>query len=116
MKHILITLGLLFALLLAACSPTFPLVQDTRSATATNTPWIVGPVNDTPTPVAVVTATPAATPICLIKGNINTKGEKHYFTPGQANYVRTIVDPSKGERWFCTAEEAEAAGWTHAVR
>lgn len=49
-------------------------------------------------------------PTCLIKGNISSAG-KIYHVPGSAFYDRTDVDESKGERWFCTVEEAEAAGW-----
>lgn len=48
---------------------------------------------------------------CLIKGNINSSGDKIYHVPGSASYSRTKIDKSKGERWFCTTAEAEAAGW-----
>ncbi len=47
----------------------------------------------------------------LIKGNINSKGEKIYHMPNGAIYDRTIIDESKGERWFHTEAEAQAAGW-----
>jgi len=36
--------------------------------------------------------------------------------PGQQHYPRTEIDESKGERWFCTEEEAKAAGWRKALR
>jgi micrococcal nuclease len=42
----------------------------------------------------------------LIKGNINSKGEKIYHVPGSANYDRT-----QPEEWFATEEEAQAAGY-----
>ncbi len=48
---------------------------------------------------------------CLIKGNINSKGERIYHIPGERYYDATQIDPSKGERWFCTEAEARAAGW-----
>lgn len=55
---------------------------------------------------------------CLIKGNINEKGEKIYHVPNtnpkgnvDAFYDKTQIDESKGERWFCTKEEAQQAGW-----
>lgn len=48
---------------------------------------------------------------CLIKGNINNKGVKIYHMPGQQYYEKTIITESKGERWFCTVDEAKAAGW-----
>lgn len=48
---------------------------------------------------------------CAIKGNITASGEKVYHTPGSAWYARTRIDESAGEAWFCTPDEAEAAGW-----
>lgn len=48
---------------------------------------------------------------CKIKGNINSKGVKIYHMPGQQYYDETIITPSKGEKWFCTEQEAIAAGW-----
>lgn len=58
----------------------------------------------------------AATGDCDIKGNINRKGERIYHSPGQQHYDRTVIDESSGERWFCSPEEAEAAGWRPAMR
>jgi hypothetical protein len=60
--------------------------------------------------------TPAATPAqvqstnCTIKGNISSNGHI-YHMPGQRYYNATIIDTAKGERWFCSVSEAEAAGW-----
>lgn len=48
---------------------------------------------------------------CAIKGNITASGEKVYHLPGSTWYARTRIDESAGEAWFCTAAEAEAAGW-----
>ncbi|WP_245435025.1 phospholipase D-like domain-containing protein [Methylocystis rosea] len=48
---------------------------------------------------------------CRIKGNINRKGERIYHLPGERDYARTRMDKGKGERWFCSQEEAVAAGW-----
>lgn len=48
---------------------------------------------------------------CDIKGNVNTRGEKIYHVPGQKYYAETRISPAHGERWFCSEEEAEAAGW-----
>lgn len=48
---------------------------------------------------------------CNIKGNINNKGEKIYHVPGGRSYDKTVIDTSKGERWFCSTSDAEAAGW-----
>ena len=48
---------------------------------------------------------------CKIKGNINKSGVKIYHLPGQKYYDSTKIDTNYGERWFCTEEEAVAAGW-----
>jgi endonuclease YncB( thermonuclease family) len=48
---------------------------------------------------------------CLIKGNINSKGEHIYHMPEQRYYNVTVIDPTKGERMFCTEKEALDAGW-----
>jgi len=48
---------------------------------------------------------------CPIKGNINSKGERIYHVPGGRWYGRTMIDPGKDERWFCTEDEALSAGW-----
>jgi endonuclease YncB( thermonuclease family) len=53
---------------------------------------------------------------CMIKGNISSSGEKIYHPPLGAYYSRTKVDPSKGERMFCSEEEAVAAGWRRSKR
>lgn len=47
---------------------------------------------------------------CQIKGNIGARG-KIYHVPGSTWYEKTQIDESQGERWFCTEEEARAAGW-----
>jgi len=51
---------------------------------------------------------------CLIKGNVNSKGERIYHMPGQHYYNKTQIDEGKGERWFCTEQEAAGAGWRKA--
>ena len=47
---------------------------------------------------------------CPIKGNISSAG-KIYYVPGSAAYAKTLVDEAKGERWFCSEDDAVAAGW-----
>jgi hypothetical protein len=47
----------------------------------------------------------------VIKGNIGSNGDRIYHTPESPYYSRTKIDESKGERWFCTEEEAIEAGW-----
>jgi endonuclease YncB( thermonuclease family) len=60
------------------------------------------------------TASPSAGNGCRgtgIKGNINREGEHIYHVPGSRSYADTIIDEGKGERWFCTEDEARRAGW-----
>ena len=52
---------------------------------------------------------------CVIKGNISGSG-RIYHMPGQENYADTRIDTSRGERWFCSEAEAQAAGWRRARR
>jgi hypothetical protein len=47
----------------------------------------------------------------LIKGNINSQGEKIYHLPGGAYYDKTIP-----EAWFETENEALAAGYRKSKR
>jgi micrococcal nuclease len=65
----------------------------------------------------VLSSVPASTaapqtgpPGCEIKGNISANG-KIYHLPGSPDYDRTRIDESRGERWFCSVAEAQAAGW-----
>jgi endonuclease YncB( thermonuclease family) len=53
---------------------------------------------------------------CKIKGNISRNGSRIYHVPGMVDYNKTRISPNKGERWFCSEEEAEAAGWRRARR
>lgn len=48
---------------------------------------------------------------CVIKGNINSKGNKIYHMLGQRDYENTVA-----EEMFCTESEAEAAGFIPATR
>ncbi|MEZ4705781.1 MAG: SH3 domain-containing protein [Caldilineaceae bacterium] len=50
-------------------------------------------------------------PSCAIKGNVNSRGDKIYHAPGFRDYEKTDVKPEEGDRWFCTEEEARAAGF-----
>jgi endonuclease YncB( thermonuclease family) len=52
---------------------------------------------------------------CIIKGNVNRKGERIYHRPGGASYAQ-INMKAAGKRWFCTEDDAQAAGWRPAVR
>ena len=61
-------------------------------------------------------ATPTVSGGCRIKGNICRQGKKIYHMPGQRDYERTSIDLSRGERMFCSPEEAARAGWQPAKR
>jgi endonuclease YncB( thermonuclease family) len=47
---------------------------------------------------------------CAIKGNISGSGHI-YHVPWGAWYDKVRIDPSQGERWFCSEAEAMEAGW-----
>ena len=53
---------------------------------------------------------------CLIKGNISSSGEKIYHVKTGQYYKRTKISLSKGERWFCTEDEARKNGWRKSKR
>lgn len=61
-----------------------------------------------PTTTSTVETAPSG---CLIKGNINSKGDKIFHSPGENSYAETVITQSKGERYFCSPADAEAAGW-----
>ena len=51
-------------------------------------------------------------PECIIKGNISTENPtKFYFLPNCAPYSQIKIDAERGERYFCTEEEAIEAGF-----
>ncbi|HPG88825.1 MAG TPA: thermonuclease family protein [Hyphomicrobium sp.] len=47
---------------------------------------------------------------CAIKGNVSSKGHI-YHMPWSPWYDRVTIEPSRGEHWFCSENEAKAAGW-----
>jgi phosphatidylserine/phosphatidylglycerophosphate/cardiolipin synthase-like enzyme len=51
---------------------------------------------------------------CLIKGNVSRNGERIYHVPGDHTYARVRMDKGRDKRWFCTEEQAVAAGWRKA--
>jgi endonuclease YncB( thermonuclease family) len=52
---------------------------------------------------------------CPIKGLV-TGGERVYVLPWSPDYDRGRIQKARGERWFCSEREAEAAGFKPAVR
>lgn len=53
---------------------------------------------------------------CQIKGNISRSGDRIYHVPGGRYYDPTKIDESKGERWFCSEDEALKAGWRRSAQ
>jgi hypothetical protein len=52
-----------------------------------------------------------------IKGNVTfDKGERIYHMHGDEFYYNTVINPDYDERYFCTPEEAESAGFRRAYR
>jgi hypothetical protein len=79
--------------------------------TGTFTPpweWRRNPEQDSSSNEPPVSPSPGA---CVIKGNINREAERIYHVPGSPSYEETVIDESRGERWFCTEEEAQRADW-----
>ena len=52
----------------------------------------------------------APSPDCTIKGNVNRSGECIYHKPTSRWYAKIRMHIGKGTRWFCSVEDAEAAG------
>src|SRR6202166_4612240 len=52
----------------------------------------------------------APSPDCTIKGNVNSSGECIYHTRASRWYAQIKMTITKGTRWFCSVEDAEAAG------
>lgn len=48
---------------------------------------------------------------CPIKAVISDDGDHFYYVPTDSNYLSVTVDLSKGERFFCSDEQARQAGW-----
>lgn len=47
---------------------------------------------------------------CIIKGNISGSGQI-YHMPHNRDYDNTRINEARGERWFCSQADAQAAGW-----
>ena len=63
-------------------------------------------------PAATVEPTPASVSgTCDIKGNVNSSGERIYHALGFRDYDKVVIRPEEGDVWFCTEEEAVAAGF-----
>ncbi len=58
---------------------------------------------------------PSADRSCALKGNISSSG-RIVHSPGDESYAKTRINTARGERWFCSLDEAIAAGWRPARR
>lgn len=69
--------------------------------------WSEGALSSITTPLGALSGSD-----CRIKGNISVNtGERIYHVPGQEYYEETRISREKGERWFCSENDARAAGW-----
>lgn len=48
---------------------------------------------------------------CVVKGNVNAKGERIYHLPGTAAYDKVRIKPAEGDRCFADAQAARTAGF-----
>lgn len=60
--------------------------------------------------LSAASAADAPSPECVVKGNRARSGECIYHLPGGHFYSAVKMDLNKGKRWFCSPEDAEAAG------
>lgn len=78
------------------------------SAPMTPAPVLTPPMRDVGPPPPAVAVMPRKQPL---KGKISKRGERVYHLPESRYYALSRIDPDKGERYFATVGEAEAAGW-----
>jgi len=73
----------------------------------------VAPVTTVKASEIAVSSSTTTNSDCKIKGNISSSG-KIYHLLGCGSYEKTGINLSQGEKWFCTEDEAVAAGWRKA--
>lgn len=76
----------------------------------TRNPFIDGPALADSLVIGSQGANGGESPQCLIKGNVSRSG-KIFHTPGSRHYDAVKINTDKGERWFCSLDEAIQAGW-----
>ena len=48
----------------------------------------------------------------FVKGNVDARtGQRIYYVPGSLLYATVVISEAEGDRWFCSEDEAAAAGW-----
>ena len=55
-------------------------------------------------------------PNCLIKGNVNSKGQRIYHVSDGQFYGQVKINPLQGDKCFQTEEEAKSAGFRRSMR
>ncbi len=58
----------------------------------------------------------ADTMSCVVKGTVSTEEQKIFYIPSDEEYDGIAIDPERGERMFCSDDEAILAGWTRFPR
>ena len=54
---------------------------------------------------------PIDTQFCVIKGVIHEEGQRVFYVPSDEAYDRIEIDPARGERMFCSDDQAILRGW-----
>lgn len=89
-----------------------PTISDNRSVNQGDSPTVL---DSNPVVPDSGSAPTTIVPTCDIKGNVSwNSGRKYYHLPGMEDYENTQIDRDRGERWFCTEAETQAAGWVRA--
>lgn len=52
---------------------------------------------------------------CVVKGVVRF-GEKFYYLPGDWKYFDRDIDPDRGDKWFCSEEEARLTGFRATIK
>jgi endonuclease YncB( thermonuclease family) len=53
---------------------------------------------------------------CVVKGAIKEDDQRIFYIPSDEQYEQITIDPDKGERMFCSDDEAILAGWSRFPR
>lgn len=48
---------------------------------------------------------------CVIKGEVTITNQRIFHPPSSPYYDQIAISTRRGERWFCTEEDARQAGW-----
>ena len=59
---------------------------------------------------------PTDTAVCVVKGTVTEEAQKIFYIPSDKDYNKIAIDPTRGERMFCSDDEAILAGWTRFPR